>query len=198
MTEITEHLLKRASAARDKAKEEAAPEPAAVAAPSDPRIPEHLLQRSKAAKAAKAGGEAEAPAAEPDPQTELEATVDGKPVEIVAALAYFAESFRGQVRSEPPPMARCTRAMASAAASAGAAKPAGPPSGAAGRATARSGSFPPLPPPGRQAAAQQLCSGLASPRLASHLAPRTSHLAPRPRRRPRPRQTSLDHVRQRV
>ena len=64
MTEIPEHLLKRAAAARDKAKAEpAAAEPAAAepaAAPAgDSRIPEHLLQRSKAAKSAK-----EAPAAE--------------------------------------------------------------------------------------------------------------------------------------
>ena len=63
MTEIPEHLLKRAAAARDKAK---APEPAAEPAaesdaPGDSRIPEHLLQRSKAAKSAKSG---DAPAAE--------------------------------------------------------------------------------------------------------------------------------------
>ena len=61
MTEIPEHLLKRAAAARDKAK---APEPAAEAsaepaeaAATDSRIPAHLLQRSKAAKSAKDGGE---------------------------------------------------------------------------------------------------------------------------------------------
>ena len=59
MTEIPEHLLKRAAAARDKAAETpaaaepAAAEPAAAAAPSDSRIPEHLLQRSQAAKAAR-------------------------------------------------------------------------------------------------------------------------------------------------
>ena len=55
MTEIPEHLLKRAAAARDKAKTEPAAEPAAEAsAPAgDSRIPEHLLQRSKAAKGAK-------------------------------------------------------------------------------------------------------------------------------------------------
>jgi menaquinol-cytochrome c reductase cytochrome b/c subunit len=68
MTEIPEHLLKRAQAAREKS---ATPEPAAEpagasaaseATPSDSRIPEHLLQRSKAAKAAKGGGgDAEAP-----------------------------------------------------------------------------------------------------------------------------------------
>ncbi len=66
MTEIPEHLLKRAAAARDKAKAEtpaeapaeAAAEPAAA---TDSRIPEHLLQRSKAAKSAKSG---DAPAAE--------------------------------------------------------------------------------------------------------------------------------------
>ncbi len=69
MTEIPEHLLKRAQAARDKSAEaapaEAAAEPAATeaAAPTDSRIPEALLQRSKAAKAAKAGGApADAPA----------------------------------------------------------------------------------------------------------------------------------------
>lgn len=72
MTEIPEHLLKRAQAAKEKAAaksgaeapaEAAAAEPAA-AAPSDSRIPAHLLQRSQARKAAKAGGgEAAAPAA---------------------------------------------------------------------------------------------------------------------------------------
>ena len=62
MTEIPEHLLKRAAAARDKAASEPAPEPAAESsAPAgDSRIPEHLLQRSKAAKSAKSGeGEAD-------------------------------------------------------------------------------------------------------------------------------------------
>lgn len=54
MTEIPEHLLKRAQAARDKAAAEAgAP---AEAAASDSRIPEHLLERSKAARAAGDGG----------------------------------------------------------------------------------------------------------------------------------------------
>ena len=69
MTEIPEHLLKRAAAAREKsaeaapAGEAAADAPAEAAAPSDSRIPDHLLQRSKAAKAAKAGGDAaDAPA----------------------------------------------------------------------------------------------------------------------------------------
>jgi len=62
MTEIPEHLLKRAQAARDKSAAEApaAAEPAAAepaAAASDSRIPEHLLQRSKAAKAAREGGD---------------------------------------------------------------------------------------------------------------------------------------------
>jgi hypothetical protein len=63
MTEIPEHLLKRAQAARDKAASEtpaepaaSADEPAEAASAGDSRIPEHLLQRSKAAKAAKAGG----------------------------------------------------------------------------------------------------------------------------------------------
>jgi len=59
MTEIPEHLLKRAQAAREKSPEAApvAAEPAS--APADSRIPEALLQRSKAAKAAKAGGAAD-------------------------------------------------------------------------------------------------------------------------------------------
>jgi menaquinol-cytochrome c reductase cytochrome b/c subunit len=62
MTEIPEHLLKRAQAAREKSTDAAPAEPAATepaateAAPTDSRIPEALLQRSKAAKAAKAGG----------------------------------------------------------------------------------------------------------------------------------------------
>ena len=65
MTEIPEHLLKRAQAAREKTAEAApaAAAPAAAApadaAPADSRIPEALLQRSKAAKAAKAGGTAD-------------------------------------------------------------------------------------------------------------------------------------------
>ena len=63
MTEIPEHLLKRAKEAREKS---APAEPAAeAAAPADEpagdsRIPEHLLQRSKAAKAKADGGDAEA------------------------------------------------------------------------------------------------------------------------------------------
>ena len=48
MTEIPEHLLKRAQAARDKAAEDAGA-PAAAAA-GDSRIPDHLLERSKAAR----------------------------------------------------------------------------------------------------------------------------------------------------
>ena len=54
MTEIPEHLLKRAQAARDKAAAESGAVPAAESA-SDSRIPEHLLNRSKAAKAGGAG-----------------------------------------------------------------------------------------------------------------------------------------------
>ena len=72
MTEIPEHLRKRAEEARAKAAQQAAaedaPAAAAPAAPSDPaadaaasRIPAHLLERSRAAKA-KAGGEEEASA----------------------------------------------------------------------------------------------------------------------------------------
>jgi len=70
MTEIPEHLLKRAAAAREKAAEPAeaagsaaepaASEPATSEPAADSRIPEHLLQRSKAAKAAKDGGDATA------------------------------------------------------------------------------------------------------------------------------------------
>jgi quinol---cytochrome c reductase cytochrome c subunit, bacillus type len=70
MTEIPEHLLKRAQAAREKAAaDEAAAAPAepaaASAAPSaeESRIPAHLLERSRAAKAnagAGAGGDASA------------------------------------------------------------------------------------------------------------------------------------------
>ncbi|NLA34893.1 MAG: menaquinol-cytochrome c reductase cytochrome b subunit [Actinobacteria bacterium] len=71
MTEIPEHLLKRAQAAKDKAAAKSADEaPAeaaeapAAAAPTDSKIPAHLLQRSQARKSAKAGGaEAAAPAA---------------------------------------------------------------------------------------------------------------------------------------
>jgi menaquinol-cytochrome c reductase cytochrome b/c subunit len=63
MTEIPEHLLKRAQAAREKAASEPAADsaPAEQAAPaaaaSDPRIPAHLLERSKSAKAKADGAE---------------------------------------------------------------------------------------------------------------------------------------------
>jgi menaquinol-cytochrome c reductase cytochrome b/c subunit len=74
VTEIPEHLLKRAQAAREKAAGEpaagaadagAAPAPEAGAAapsesPSDSRIPAHLLERSRAAKQKAEGGEAPA------------------------------------------------------------------------------------------------------------------------------------------
>ena len=70
MTEIPEHLRKRAEAARQKAEADAgaaAGGDAAAAtgtdAPADPRIPAALLERSKAAKARAAGGGADAPAA---------------------------------------------------------------------------------------------------------------------------------------
>jgi hypothetical protein len=64
MTEIPEHLRKRAEAARAKAAEDAAPAaaadaPAAAAdAPGDSRIPADLLARSKAARAKAQGGDA--------------------------------------------------------------------------------------------------------------------------------------------
>ncbi len=66
MTEIPEHLLKRAQAAREKSEAEAAPAaaPAAAATSAEPagdsRIPAHLLERSRAAKAKTEGG-ADAP-----------------------------------------------------------------------------------------------------------------------------------------
>ena len=52
MTEIPEHLLKRAQAARDKAAAESVDAASAGgdAPASDPRIPAHLLERSKAAR----------------------------------------------------------------------------------------------------------------------------------------------------
>ena len=68
MTEIPEHLLKRAQAAREKAAAGSEPEAPAAATPTadapaassgeaaaDPRIPAHLLERSKSAKARAAG-----------------------------------------------------------------------------------------------------------------------------------------------
>lgn len=64
MTEVPEHLLKRAQAAKEKAAAQAAPSepaadaPAADAGAGDSRIPAHLLERSKAAKARKEGGAA--------------------------------------------------------------------------------------------------------------------------------------------
>ena len=51
MTEIPEHLLKRAQAARDKAATDGGASAAASGAPSDSRIPDELLNRSKAAAA---------------------------------------------------------------------------------------------------------------------------------------------------
>ena len=80
MTEIPEHLLKRAKEAREKAAAQGTPAPAAAepaaaepaaAAPSEPaaetgdsRIPAHLLERSRAAKQ-KAEGGGDEPAAAP-------------------------------------------------------------------------------------------------------------------------------------
>jgi len=59
MTEIPEHLLKRAQAARDQAAAQAgAVAPTAGDTPAaDPRIPAHLLERSKAAKDKTGGGQ---------------------------------------------------------------------------------------------------------------------------------------------
>mgnify|MGYP003338367298 CR=1 FL=1 len=55
MTEIPEHLLKRAQAAREKAAAESGG--GADASSGDSRIPEHLLERSRAAKAKGEGGQ---------------------------------------------------------------------------------------------------------------------------------------------
>lgn len=73
MTEVPEHLLKRAKEAKEKAaakKGDAAPEgdaaggaaAGAAESPGDSRIPAHLLERSKAAKARKVGGDADSAA----------------------------------------------------------------------------------------------------------------------------------------
>ena len=55
MTEIPEHLLKRAQAAREKAAAGSGDAAATSGEASDPRIPQHLLDRSKAARS---GGDA--------------------------------------------------------------------------------------------------------------------------------------------
>jgi menaquinol-cytochrome c reductase cytochrome b/c subunit len=61
VTEIPEHLLKRAQQAREKAAAEAAPATPAAGESSepasDPRIPAHLLERSRAAKAQSEGSD---------------------------------------------------------------------------------------------------------------------------------------------
>ncbi|MGD9998308.1 MAG: menaquinol-cytochrome c reductase cytochrome b subunit [Ilumatobacteraceae bacterium] len=66
MTEIPEHLLKRAQAAREKASSTPAAESPAASEPAaaggdepaaDPRIPAHLLERSRAARSKAAGDE---------------------------------------------------------------------------------------------------------------------------------------------
>ncbi len=90
MTEIPEHLLKRAQEARQKAESssgasdagdaggsgggEAAAEPAA-----DSRIPAHLLERSRAAKAKSEGGDAEASGGGVAVQEKVEAVVAAGP-----------------------------------------------------------------------------------------------------------------------
>ena len=56
MTEIPEHLLKRAQAARDKAAAESGASATEGGEATDSRIPAHLLERSKAAKAGASGG----------------------------------------------------------------------------------------------------------------------------------------------
>jgi hypothetical protein len=70
MTEVPEHLLKRAQAAKEKAAAQAAESAPAAEAPAeaasegatDSRIPAHLLERSKSAKSKKAGASTDAPA----------------------------------------------------------------------------------------------------------------------------------------
>lgn len=73
MTEIPEHLLKRAKAARDKAAPEAeaapAAAPAAASSGGDSRIPAHLLERSKSRKAQGAAPAAAAATAAPPAAT---------------------------------------------------------------------------------------------------------------------------------
>ena len=75
MTEIPEHLRKRAEEARQKAAaakaEEAAPaaEAAAPAAEGDSKIPAHLLERAKAARSKAAGTDAASAGAEVTPAT---------------------------------------------------------------------------------------------------------------------------------
>jgi menaquinol-cytochrome c reductase cytochrome b/c subunit len=56
MTEIPEHLLKRAQAAREKAASSDDSATSGGEAAADPRIPAHLLERSKAARAKDEGG----------------------------------------------------------------------------------------------------------------------------------------------
>jgi len=56
MTEIPEHLLKRAQAAREKAASSDDAPASGGESSADPRIPAHLLERSKAARAKDEGG----------------------------------------------------------------------------------------------------------------------------------------------
>ena len=92
MTEVPEHLLKRAQEAKEKsAAKKADSEPAAEAADAgdssaseaDSRIPAHLLERSKAAKARTAGGDASADAGDSGGGT----AVATKPADAPAAAA---------------------------------------------------------------------------------------------------------------
>jgi menaquinol-cytochrome c reductase cytochrome b/c subunit len=84
MTEIPEHLLKRAQAARDKAAAESVSESApaggeaAAATPADSRIPAHLLERSRAAKS-KSSGETDAPGGGVAVQDKVAAVVAAAP-----------------------------------------------------------------------------------------------------------------------
>jgi hypothetical protein len=84
MTEIPEHLLKRAKQAREQAAsdEPAAEAPAAAESAAEPaadsRIPAHLLERSKAAKS-KASGEADSPGGGVAVQDKVAAVVAAAP-----------------------------------------------------------------------------------------------------------------------
>ncbi len=66
MTEVPEHLLKRAQAARDRSGEDA---PEVAAAADGPKIPDHLLERSKSARDQAGGGASVATASAPSGAT---------------------------------------------------------------------------------------------------------------------------------
>ena len=91
MTEIPEHLLKRAQAAREKAAAESGDAGAAAAgggeAASDPRIPAHLLERSKAARGKSEGDASGAVAVQEKVASVVAAAPAGGGVPVGALLA---------------------------------------------------------------------------------------------------------------